>query len=73
MGSYRYGLWSCIEDDKFNPNDLGYLQSNNEIKSGLSLSHHQLKENKDFLLIQSEFELIYCRHCLMMEITIKNL
>ena len=25
-GSYRYGLWSYFEDDKFNPNDLGYLQ-----------------------------------------------
>ena len=58
-GSYRYGLWSYFEDDKFNPNDLGYLQSNNEIKSGLSLSHHQLKENKDFINSKSEFELIY--------------
>ena len=32
-GSFRYGLWSYFEDDEFNPNDLGYLQSNNEIKS----------------------------------------
>ena len=58
-GSYRYGLWSYFEDDKFNPNDLGYLQSNNEIKSGLSLSHHQLNENKKFINSKSEFELMY--------------
>ena len=58
-GSYRYGLWSYFEDDKFNPNDLGYLQSNNEIKSGLSLSHHQLNETKKFINSKSEFELIY--------------
>ena len=49
-GSFRYGLWSYFEDDEFNPNDLGYLQSNNEIKSGISLSHHQLNETKSLLI-----------------------
>ena len=58
-GSYRYGFWSYFEDDEFNPNDLGYLQSNNEIKSGISLSHHQLNETKKFINSKSEFELIY--------------
>ena len=58
-GSFRYRLWSYFEDNEFNPNDLGYLQSNNEIKSGISLSHHQLNETKKFINSKSEFELIY--------------
>ena len=48
-GKYRYDLWSSFEDDKYNPNDLGFLYSNNEINSGLSISYNQLKENKRFI------------------------
>ncbi|MBT6816029.1 MAG: carbohydrate binding family 9 domain-containing protein [Flavobacteriales bacterium] len=48
-GKYRYDLWSSFEDDKYNPNDLGFLYSNNEINSGLSISYNQLKENKQFI------------------------
>ena len=48
-GNYRYNLYSGFEDDKYNPNDIGFLYSNNEITNGLSLSHHQLKENEKFI------------------------
>ena len=48
-GKYRYDLWSSFEDDKYNPNDLGFLYSNNEINSGLTISYNQLKENKRFI------------------------
>ena len=48
-GKYRYNIWTAFEDEKYNPNDLGYLESNNEINSGLSLSYHQLKANKHFI------------------------
>ena len=34
-----------LKDDNYNPNDLGFLYSNNEIKNGLSLSYNQLTES----------------------------
>ena len=58
-GKFRYNLWTYFEDEKFNPNDLGYLQSNNEIKSGISLSYNQLKENKKFVRSKAEYEMSY--------------
>ena len=48
-GNYQFDLYTLIEDDKYNPNDLGFLYSNNEIKNGLSLSYHQFNENKRFI------------------------
>ena len=48
-GNYQFDLWSAFEDDKYNPNDLGFLYSNNEITNGLSLSYHQFNENKRFI------------------------
>ena len=48
-GNYQYDLYSIIEDDTYNPNDLGFLYSNNEITNGLVLSYHQFNENKRFI------------------------
>jgi len=48
-GNYQFDLYTVIEDDKYNPNDLGFLYSNNEITNGLSLSYHQFNENKRFV------------------------
>ena len=48
-GNYQYDLYTFFEDDKYNPNDLGFLYSNNEITNGLSLSYHQFNENKRFV------------------------
>mgnify|MGYP003715756315 CR=1 FL=1 len=48
-GKYQFDLWNIFEDDKYNPNDLGFLYSNNEITNGLSLSYHQFNENKRFV------------------------
>ena len=48
-GNYQYDLYSIFEDDNYNPNDLGFLYSNNEITNGLSLSYHQFNENKRFI------------------------
>ena len=48
-GRYRYDIWTSFEDDKYNPNDLGFLYANNEINSGLNISYNQLKENKRFI------------------------
>ena len=48
-GNYRYELYSIFEDDKYNPNDLGFLYSNNEITNGLNIGYEQLNENKKFI------------------------
>ena len=48
-GNYQYDLYSIIEDENYNPNDLGFLYSNNEITSGVVLSYHQFNENKTFI------------------------
>tara|TARA_Y100000385_G_scaffold238906_1_gene254059 strand:- start:1065 stop:3386 length:2322 start_codon:yes stop_codon:yes gene_type:complete len=58
-GKYRYDLWSSFEDTKYNPNDLGFLYSNNEINSGLSISYNQLKENKRFISSRFSSEISY--------------
>ncbi len=55
-GNYQYDLYTIIEDDKYNPNDLGFLYSNNEITSGMSLSYHQFNKTKKFISFSSEFE-----------------
>ncbi|MEE2931173.1 MAG: DUF5916 domain-containing protein [Bacteroidota bacterium] len=59
-GNYRYRLHSLIEDNKYNPEDIGLytedllgLRKNDEIRHGIELSYHQLKESKKF--IESEF------------------
>jgi len=48
-GNYRYELYSEFEDDKYNPNDLGFLYSNNEISNGLNIGYQQMNENKSFI------------------------
>ena len=56
-GEYQYDLYSIIEDDKYNPNDLGFLYSNNEITNGVALSYHQFNENKRFIKLSSALEI----------------
>jgi len=56
-GNYQFDLYSFFEDDKYNPNDLGFLYSNNEITNGLSLSYHQFNENKKFIKFSSALEI----------------
>ena len=51
-GKYQYSLYTGFKDENYNPNDIGFLSSNNEINQTLSLSYHQFKENKN--LIKSE-------------------
>ena len=48
-GNYRYKLFSILEDDKYNPNDLGFLYANNEITNGIDLGYEQLTKNKTFI------------------------
>lgn len=55
-GNYRYELYSLLEDEKYNPQDIGKytedlleLTENNEIRYGIELSYNQFKENKKFV------------------------
>ena len=48
-GNYRYEVYTLFEDDKYNPNDLGFLYSNNELTNGLNIGYEQLNENKNFI------------------------
>jgi hypothetical protein len=56
-GNYQYDLYTFFEDDKYNPNDLGFLYSNNEITNGVALSYHQFNENKRFIKFSSALEI----------------
>jgi hypothetical protein len=56
-GNYQYDIYSIFEDDKYNPNDLGFLYSNNEITNGVVLSYHQFNESKRFIDFASAIEI----------------
>ena len=56
-GNYQYDLYSIIEDDNYNPNDLGFLYSNNEITNGLRVQFIQFNEGKRFVDFSSEIEI----------------
>ena len=46
-GNYRYEVYTLFEDDKYNPNDLGFLYSNNEITNGVVLRYHQFNQSRN--------------------------
>ena len=56
-GNYPYTLYSIFEDDKYNPNDLGFLYSNNEITNGVVLGYKQFNESKRFIDFASSIEI----------------
>ena len=56
-GNYRYNLYAKFEDDKYNPNDLGFLYANNEISNGVVLSYQQFNETKIFVDFESALEI----------------
>lgn len=48
-GHFQGALTQNIESDRYDPNDLGYLQAPNEIKTSLQLSYNQFVPSKRFL------------------------
>ena len=56
-GNYRYDVFSLFKDTKYNPNDLGFLYTNNEIINGLELSYNQFSESKYLVDFASEIEI----------------
>ena len=58
-GNYQYDLYSIIEDDKYNSNDIGFLYSNNEITNGLVVRYQQFNENKRFINFSSSVAVVH--------------
>ena len=56
-GNFRYELMTLIEDEKFNTNDLGFLESNNEIYNSIELSYYQFNPSKNFINSNTEIEI----------------
>ena len=48
-GNYKYALNSFFIDDKYNPNDMGFLMRNNMLKNELSLSYNQYTPTDYFM------------------------
>ncbi|OQY05423.1 MAG: hypothetical protein B6I20_01325 [Bacteroidetes bacterium 4572_117] len=42
-GQFRFSVRNRIENDKFNPNDMGFLRNNNEINSSANFSYNIYK------------------------------
>ena len=57
MMKYDTYKFLVLEDDKYNPNDLGFLYSNNEISNGVVLSYRQFNENERFVNFASAIEI----------------
>jgi hypothetical protein len=54
-GKFRFSLSNLIESDTYNPNDLGYLQNNNEVSNYLNLSYNIYKPFGRFLRLYNRF------------------
>jgi hypothetical protein len=48
-GVIRYNTQVKCESDKYDPNDLGYLQAPNEVNYSGSISYNQFKPTRNFL------------------------
>ena len=60
-GKIQYQVLNNIESDKFDPNDLGYLVSANEITYRGNISYNQLTPTKNFITYRYRVEAIYNR------------
>jgi len=56
-GVIRYSTQVNIESDKYDPNDLGYLQAPNEVNYSANVSYNQFKPTRNFLNYNYTFTL----------------
>ncbi len=40
QGNFKFNVWQNVESDTYDPNDLGFLNSNNEFTNGLTLRYN---------------------------------
>jgi hypothetical protein len=48
-GKWQFGIYGNIESDEYDPNDLGYLSSPNEVSAVASVSYNKFSPTKNFL------------------------
>jgi len=58
-GKYRFELMHRVENHKYNPNDLGYLQNPNEVNYNAELSYNQTNPKNYYLFWNNTFEIGY--------------
>lgn len=54
-GNFQFEAWNNIESKRYNPNDMGYLQSPNEFSSGISLGYKIYKPFWKLLKLETSF------------------
>ncbi len=58
-GKFQYGISNYIENDTYDPNDLGILYNNNEISYSAYLNYRIVKPNKVFVNFYNNLSLNY--------------
>ncbi|MBC8314097.1 MAG: carbohydrate binding family 9 domain-containing protein [Bacteroidales bacterium] len=58
-GTIRYELENQITDNRYNPNDMGFLEKNNEIRNFGVLSYNIYDPTWKFLRARTEFQIKY--------------
>lgn len=60
-GRWQYQLQSIVRSDKYDPRDLGYLQTANQMIYNGQISYNQLTATKKFLTYQYSLNSVYTR------------
>ena len=60
-GKWQYGAGYWYEDEKYNPNDLGFLQNNNTVNYNVNGSYHQYDPHWHFNQLHVYLESNYTR------------
>ncbi|NJO91083.1 MAG: carbohydrate binding family 9 domain-containing protein [Chloroflexia bacterium] len=58
-GNFLFELSNAIIDDKYNPNDLGYLSHNNYVENKIEMDYRILKPTWKFVEFGSELEITH--------------
>lgn len=60
-GNWQYGIEQQMETDTYDPNDLGFLQNNNELATRSNIGYNIFKPKGNLLRMWSNFTLNYFR------------
>ncbi len=58
-GNFKGDVWGNIESKHYNPNDMGYLQSPNELSVGAEVSYETFKPLWRFVQFETEMEFVH--------------
>ncbi len=57
-GNFQFEVWNNIESKRYNPNDMGYLQSPNELSTGVELEYNVYEPFWKLLKFNSSLEFV---------------